>query len=150
MILGHATCSYLVLRSLKKHPSYLIIFVTLVGSYFPDFIDKPLNWFLGLNGRGFAHSLLFFLFISSIIFFVYKLKKWDFLKYFSLGHGLHLIQDYVNLPVLLYPFLGDPPQERVIPLFEMVSIFYTTWYAVPEWHMIFTLVIARDYFAKKS
>lgn len=63
--LGHVAIAYLCYSLLARTrfdrvPTDLPVLVVLFGSLFPDLVDKPLAWYLGVlpTGRTLAHSLL--------------------------------------------------------------------------------------------
>ena len=75
----------------------------LIGSIFPDIIDKPL-FLLGLgNGRFFFHSILFIL-ISFVILFLITKRNLKFSFPFLAGMSIHLILDFPKVP-LFFPFI---------------------------------------------
>ena len=61
---GHLAVAYLVYASLARlrtrPPEVLPVLALGVGALFPDLVDKPLAWYLGVlpTGRTLAHSLL--------------------------------------------------------------------------------------------
>ncbi len=62
--LGHAAIAYLLYSGWKRlqssgPPASIAVVVLLVGSSFPDLVDKPLAWYVGVlpTGRTLAHSL---------------------------------------------------------------------------------------------
>lgn len=91
-----------------------------VGSQFPDLIDKPLAWWLGVlpGGRTLAHSLLF----AAVLFpGVYalgiRLDRLEAATAFAIGHLSHLLADLPPLLLagylrgsefLLWPLLAQP------------------------------------------
>lgn len=61
---GHAAAAYLVWTAIThvsgdRSPSLAEFWVVIVGSQFPDIVDKPLAWTFGFlpSGRSLAHSL---------------------------------------------------------------------------------------------
>lgn len=63
--LGHAAVAYLCYSAstrwrFDESPATLPVLAVLFGSQFPDLVDKPLAWYLGVlpTGRTLAHSLL--------------------------------------------------------------------------------------------
>lgn len=77
-------------------------FALILGSIFPDLIDKTLMFFGLESGRGISHSLIFnfLLFISVVLIF----KKKSIYLPFVIGISFHLILDMPELP-LFYPFV---------------------------------------------
>lgn len=78
-----------------------------IGSQFPDLIDKPLAWWLGVlpSGRSLAHSLLF---AAGLIVVVYAagfaLDRVETATAFVIAHLSHLVTDLSPRTVLGYPF----------------------------------------------
>jgi hypothetical protein len=63
--LGHAAVGYLCYSLLTRArvdrpPGEFVVLFLLFGTQFPDLVDKPLAWYLGVipTGRTLAHSLL--------------------------------------------------------------------------------------------
>ncbi|MXV60994.1 metal-dependent hydrolase [Natronorubrum sp. JWXQ-INN-674] len=63
--LGHAAVAYLCYTVATRArfdapPAHIPVLVLVFGSQFPDLVDKPLAWYLGVipTGRTLAHSLL--------------------------------------------------------------------------------------------
>lgn len=120
MILGHLTGTYLIVKLLKPKAPIPLLICSLIGAYFPDIIDKSLMLFSVGNGRFVAHSLPFLtallVIISLPFLFIKPLKKYRSLYlWFSLGCYLHLLQDFVQIKTLLWPFLGPFEPTADIP-----------------------------------
>jgi membrane-bound metal-dependent hydrolase YbcI (DUF457 family) len=85
----------------------------LIGSIFPDLVDKVLAFLKLSNGRGFFHTLLFI----TICFFIVYLFSWGNKSIsvpFFIGMLFHILIDLPYVP-LFYPFImydftyqGDP------------------------------------------
>ena len=133
MILGHLTGTYLIVKLIKPKATLPLLTSALIGAYFPDIIDKTLMLFSIGNGRFVAHSLPFLTGLLGIIslFFIFleRIKKYrELYLWFSLGCYLHLIQDFVQIKTLLWPFLG--PFEKVVTqtppnLMRITTDYYT-------------------------
>lgn len=94
--------------------------VLLVGTQFPDLVDKPLAWSLALlpNGRSLAHSLLFAVPLLVVLWLV--LWRTPFERYvapFAVGYLTHLLADlpaavltgeFTYATYLLWPVLPSP------------------------------------------
>jgi len=103
--LGHAAVAYLCYTGLQRARTEtvggLAVVALLVGSQFPDLVDKPLSWSLGVlpTGRTLAHSLLI---LGPFVGLVYALTvRYDRAEYgiaFGVGAILHVLTD--SLPVL--------------------------------------------------
>lgn len=75
----------------------------LIGSLFPDIIDKPIL-LLGLgNGRFLSHNILFIL-INFVILFLITRRNLKVSFPFLAGMSIHLILDLPEIP-LFYPFI---------------------------------------------
>ena len=78
-------------------------FALIIGSLFPDIIDKCLL-FLNLgSGRGISHTILFIIISFVILHFITKGRKSISIP-FLVGMVLHLILDLPEVP-LFYPFM---------------------------------------------
>lgn len=78
-------------------------FALLIGSIFPDIIDKPI-FLLGLgNGRFFSHTI-FFILINFVILFLITKRNLKVSFPFLAGMSIHLILDFPKVP-LFYPFI---------------------------------------------
>ncbi|MBN1160626.1 MAG: metal-dependent hydrolase [Dehalococcoidales bacterium] len=91
---------------------YVDIRWLLVGSLLPDIIDKPIGQYFFRdtynNGRIFAHTLLFFIIISAIGFFLYKKRKRTWMLALAAGTFTHIILDemWQTPQTLFWPLLG--------------------------------------------
>ena len=73
--LGHAAIAYICYSvftrtTLERPPTHLPVLAVLLGSQFPDLVDKPLAWYLGVlpTGRTLAHSLLFLIPVTIAVY----------------------------------------------------------------------------------
>ncbi len=90
----------LIKRNFKVNRLALII-----GSVFPDIVDK-LTLFLGLgSGRGYAHSFLF-VFTSFLILFLFTKRNKSQSIPFLIGMLFHLILDIGPYLPLFWPFIS--------------------------------------------
>ncbi|WP_394739917.1 metal-dependent hydrolase [Natronococcus roseus] len=104
--LGHAAIGYLCYAlatrtRFDRPPGEVAVLVLLVGTQFPDLIDKPLAWYLGVipTGRTLAHSLLFLVPVSVGVYLLarrYGRPEYGFA--FGLGAISHTLVD--ALPAL--------------------------------------------------
>lgn len=78
-------------------------FFLIIGSLFPDLIDKPLLFLKFSSGRGFAHSLLFVVF-SFLVLHIISLRNGALSYSFLVGCLFHLALDLPGTP-LFYPFV---------------------------------------------
>lgn len=137
--LGHAAIAYLLytlwIRSRSSQPPTAIpIAFLLVGSQFPDLVDKPLAWYLDVlpTGRTLAHSLLVLVPLCVLVAAV--AAHYDRLEYgtaFGLGALSHALVD--ALPVLwggteanflLWPLLSVEPYESGAP--SIIDLFVSS------------------------
>ena len=86
-------------RPPRTTPALVLAF----GSQFPDLVDKPLGWWLGVipGGRLFAHTLLFTVILLPIVFLV--ASRYDRTEYagpFAIGHVSHILTDVSPLVLL--------------------------------------------------
>jgi len=91
---------------------YVDIRILLVGSMLPDIIDKPVGQFFFRetfsNGRIFSHTLLFFIVLSAIGFFLYRRYRQVWMFTLAGGTFFHLILDSMWLApaTLFWPAMG--------------------------------------------
>jgi len=78
-------------------------FALIVGSLFPDIIDKFLLFLSLGSGRGISHTILFILISFVILHFITKGRKSISIP-FLVGMVIHLILDLPEVP-LFYPFI---------------------------------------------
>ena len=128
--LGHAAVAYLCYSVLVRArnigpPDGVAVVVLLFGSQFPDLVDKPLAWYLGVlpTGRTLAHSLLV---IGPLAVAVYLLAaRYSRTEYgiaFGVGAVSHVLVD--ALPAiwggtdpgfLLWPLVAVEPYGNGAP-----------------------------------
>ena len=95
-------------NSTKWHIDYRFV---LLGSMFPDIVDKPIGMLIFANtianGRVYFHTLLVNLILLSVGFYLLKRKRPHFLI-FSLASSFHLVLDRMWLfPItFLWPLYG--------------------------------------------
>ena len=123
---GHLAVGYLLYtlytRTRYGHrPLAIATIFLVVGSQFPDLIDKPLSWTFGIlpTGRTLAHSLLFAVPVSVGVYEACKRHdrlhtEWGIA--FVIGTLSHVIVD--ALPALLW---GDPTEARFL-LWPLLSV----------------------------
>ncbi len=104
--LGHAAVAYIAyaLVTRKRYdapPGDVAIWVLVVGSQFPDLVDKPLAWYVGVlpTGRTLAHSLLVVVPLSLAVFVLAShYDRGEYGVAFAVGVISHVILD--ALPAL--------------------------------------------------
>lgn len=95
------------------------------GTQFPDLIDKPLAWSLGLlpHGRSLAHSLFTALVVVAVVRFALRRRDHDAeATAFAVGYASHLVADAIHpairgelgeLGYLAWPVVPAPTYETV-------------------------------------
>ncbi|MFC7214683.1 metal-dependent hydrolase [Saliphagus sp. GCM10025334] len=135
--LGHAALAYLLYslwtrRHLARVPSAVAVVCVLVGSQFPDLIDKPLAWYVPVlpTGRSLAHSLLFVLPVSlAVLAIASRYDRPTYAIAFAIGAFSHLLADTVpalwgaeEFGYLLWPVVPVEPYEEGPPsILELFS-----------------------------
>ncbi|MFP9190826.1 metal-dependent hydrolase [Natronosalvus vescus] len=137
--LGHAAIAYLLytfwMRSRTNQPPTAIpVAFLLLGSQFPDLVDKPLAWYLGVlpTGRTLAHSLLVLVPLCLLVAaFTARYDRPEYGTAFGLGALSHVLVD--ALPVLwggtepnhlLWPLLSVEPYESGAP--SIIDLFVSS------------------------
>ncbi|MDR5674376.1 Membrane-bound metal-dependent hydrolase YbcI, DUF457 family [Halalkaliarchaeum sp. AArc-CO] len=128
---GHVAVAYLcysiaVRIRANELPDHGPVLMVVVGSLFPDIVDKPLAWYLGVlpTGRTLAHSLLVLIPLSYLGYRVAnRFERPEYGIAFAIGALSHSIVD--ALPVLwdaeaeanflLWPLLAVEPYEEGAP-----------------------------------
>ena len=112
---GHLAVGYLLYslythRRFNRPPQDYTTLALVVGTQFPDLLDKPLAWTLGLlpTGRSLTHSLLTALLIIVLLrVLVRHHTQRPLVAAFSLGYLSHLAADSLySLIVGEYYYLG--------------------------------------------
>lgn len=107
---GHLAVGYLLYTAFvhlrdRRAPTDLATIALAVGTQFPDLVDKPLAWSLGVlpNGRSLAHSLVTALLVVALVELVARRRGYGSIATaFAVGYFSHLVGD------ALYPALsGD-------------------------------------------
>lgn len=118
--------SYTLLRD-GRVPGGAVVLAVVVGSQFPDLVDKPLAWQFGVlpNGRMFMHSLVVAApFSLAVLALSWRLDRRRVGGAFVAGHLLHVPGDfYATLPGwppplpnnMLWPLV--PPRDLTKPEF---------------------------------
>lgn len=124
---GHLAVAYLTLASVESHrnrePAMLVTAIALAGSQFPDLIDKPLAWSLGVLpvGRSLAHSVVVLAPLIAIVAILVGHRHRRLVTAGAIGIGSHLLADGLGpvlardldgLRYLAWP-LVDPPTYAV-------------------------------------
>ncbi len=80
----------------------------LLGSIFPDIVDKPLGVIFQVSGRAFCHTLLFTVLILAAGICLFRIRKSPGLFFFALGCVTHVLLDsmWLNKITFLWPLFG--------------------------------------------
>ncbi|WP_380681456.1 metal-dependent hydrolase [Salinigranum sp. GCM10025319] len=143
--LGHATFGYLLYVPFAwladyRLPYRLTLASLLVGTQFPDLVDKPLA-FVGVlpSGRALGHSVFFAVGLFVALWFVTRRYDCPHLTVpFGFGHVSHVVGDLLlplvagqrgDFTFLLYPVLPAPeyPSDGIAPWVRIVR-----YYSSPE------------------
>jgi len=124
---GHVGVGYLVYTLLRRRvgerPAGPAVLALVLGTQFPDLVDKPLGWTVGLlpGGRSLAHSLLTTAVVAVLVYaLAHRVRHRVTGVAFLLGVVLHLLGDALypalrgetgELSFLLWPVLPMPEPE---------------------------------------
>lgn len=128
--LGHVAVGYLLYAlatriRFDRPPAHLPALALVLGTQFPDLVDKPLAWYAGVipTGRSLAHSLLVLIPVVLAVFLIARsYDRRELGIAFGLGAISHALID--ALPVLwggttpnflLWPALAVEPYESGPP-----------------------------------
>ncbi len=116
---GHLAVGYLCyvaatgLRD-DSEQTFATLTAVAIGTQFPDLVDKPLAWSLGVlpSGRSFAHSLVTFTLVVSLLYLVgRRLHRREPVVAFAIGYLSHCLVDLG--PGVAFGLLrGDPSQLK--------------------------------------
>ena len=121
LAVGYVLYSVLARVRLGRSPGGRAALVVAVGTQFPDLVDKPLAWTLGIlaSGRSLAHSLLTAtIVIAAVMWYAQRRDRSELAVAFAVGYLSHLLGDalgpllageYVYLSSLGWPLLSPPP-----------------------------------------
>lgn len=101
---GHLAVGYLALVARRRAPpGGPAVLAVAFGTQFPDLVDKPLAWYLGVipNGRSLTHSAITATVVVALVWWVAARRDRTALAAaFGLGYASHLAAD------ALYPALA--------------------------------------------
>ncbi|GAA0456025.1 metal-dependent hydrolase [Halococcus dombrowskii] len=123
---GHLAFGYLLVSALVRvvpdwEMDRTTVLLVLLGTQFPDLVDKPLAWTFHVlpSGRSLAHSLFALVAVCALVGYYYRRRgRPDLGVAFTVGYGSHLIGDgygyllsgeYTYLSSLGWPLLPPPP-----------------------------------------
>lgn len=152
--IGHAAVAYLLYsaycRRTGQTPLVLGVVALFIGSQFPDLIDKPLAWYIGVipTGRSLAHTLFVVIPVSIVVYLISRRYDRDEIGIaFGIGAISHSLVDALpalwgatDARFLLWPVLpiedyGDAGPPTVFGLL-MESV------TDPYFHLEFMLLAA--------
>jgi inner membrane protein len=120
---------------LKSLANFLDIRLLILGSMFPDIIDKPLSFFGFGDGRSLTHTLLIttIFLLASLIMFLFQRKTW--LLAIAIGMLSHLLLDsmWTTPNTFLWPLHGwafPAPDHRTG--LNQLGIWWNTLMTHPE------------------
>ena len=130
--LGHVAVAYLCYTLATRArfdapPGHLAALVLVFGSQFPDLLDKPLAWYVGVlpTGRTLAHSLLFLIPVSVAVYLLARrYGRGEYGVAFAIGALSHAVVDAVpalwestnqSAAHLLWPITTVEPYESGAP-----------------------------------
>lgn len=125
---GHLAVGYLLYSALARWrfdrpPGEAAALAVLFGTQFPDLIDKPLAWTVGLipSGRSLAHSLLTASVVCALVWMYARHRGYPlFGVAFAVGYISHLFADalaplaggqYAYVAYLGWPVLAQPSYD---------------------------------------
>ncbi|WP_266081703.1 metal-dependent hydrolase [Haladaptatus caseinilyticus] len=156
---GHLATGYLLYSGYcaarsRNPPTDITVLALALGTQFPDLIDKPLAWNVGIlpTGRSLTHSLLSAsVILGCLYYFSYRGTRRDIWVAFAIGYLSHLIAD-IALPLLqgdtayanflLWPFLSTPPYKTAPSFTAHFTNMEFTWFFVFQ---LFLVVLAIYY-----
>jgi hypothetical protein len=132
---GHAAVGYLAYTALCRFrtgsvPDGAAVLALAVGTQFPDLIDKPLAWYLGVlpSGRSLGHSVFVTALLLAVVHRVaMHYRRQELSLAFAVGHLLHLAGDTVypladgdigQLQFLLWPVVSQQGGETGYSILE--------------------------------
>ncbi|SDK11471.1 LexA-binding, inner membrane-associated putative hydrolase [Halovenus aranensis] len=96
-------CYTLASRQTDRYPSQgAAVLLLAVGTQFPDLVDKPLAWQLGVlpSGRGVAHSFLVALVLSALLILAGRqVRRLPEAIAFAVGYVTHILGDAVPVAI---------------------------------------------------
>lgn len=168
---GHLAAAYLLYAGFlrlrgRSAPGEIAVLLVLIGSLFPDLVDKPFSWYLGVlpTGRSLAHSLVVLLPVCAGVYLV--ARQWNRRSggiAFGIGALSHLLvdalpglwRDDASVSFLLYPLVPVEPYPEGPPsilgllqasmsdpyfLFEFVLVAAALWvwrlHGYPGWRPV--------------
>lgn len=134
---GHAAVGYLLYVALVRYrfgerPEGAPVIALAIGTQFPDLVDKPLAWYLGVlpSGRSLAHSVFVAMVLISLVYWLAsRFDRSELGVAFALGYLSHLLGDVVYplfrgeweaVGILLWPIVPQPGSETDYTILEVL------------------------------
>lgn len=141
MIIGHLAVAGIAKKTWFESESLLLMSLAALG---PDLIDKPAHLIFGFPGRGVSHSLAFFLVLILLALLSRSLigySKKTMIAGLSMW-GTHLVGDFLEFHILLWPFGGQAAPGSRFNLMEKFWQFYIErYYFAQFWLEVTSIVI---------
>lgn len=124
LAVGYLLCSLWIRSRYQQRPVAGVAIALAFGTQFPDLIDKPLAWHLGVlpSGRTGAHSLLVAIpLIICLVVLLDRVEQRPLARWFGIGYLAHVFSDglypvlygeYAYLGYLLWPVTSLPELEE--------------------------------------
>jgi hypothetical protein len=148
MILGHLAIAVVGKQTVFQRTNLAFL---AVAALLPDILDKPANFLLGLPGRGAGHTLIVFAAATCLVWLLSpSLRKNPYLLLSGMVMwGTHLAGDFVQWPVLLWPFAGalepTPPISLAVMIHSLPSSAQlTTNLWVASWDRLYQFYVLRS------
>lgn len=146
---GHLAVGYLLYTSLVRvrdgrSPDGPTVLLLAFGTQFPDLVDKPLAWGLGVlpSGRTLAHSLLAATIVVAVVYAYARHRDVPELAVaFGVGYLSHPFADALlpflqgqteYVAYLFWPLLGMPFYETEATVLASIGAFDLTVYGVAQ------------------
>ncbi len=156
--MGHVAIAYLLYTlstrvRFETSPAAGPAIVVVFGSLFPDLVDKPLAWYVGVlpTGRSLAHSLLVLVPLCLVVYIVARARdREEYAVAFAIGALSHSLVD--ALPVLwdesastsflLWPYWSVGPYEDGAPgVLELLQASLSDPYFLSEFVLLAVAVV---------
>ncbi|SFR65036.1 metal-dependent hydrolase [Halogeometricum limi] len=139
---GHAGFGYLLYSALVRArtgrpPTGPPVLGLVLGTQFPDLVDKPAAWTFDVlaSGRSLGHSVFTFAILMGVLWAVFDTpRRRALVAAFGVGYGSHLVGDALapvvqgeseNLGYLLWPLLPGPTDHNTSFLEFFLSLQWT-------------------------
>lgn len=157
---GHAAVGYLLYSIIVRYrlgsgdrPAGGPVLALAIGTQFPDLVDKPLAWYLGVlpSGRSLAHSVFTAIVLLAILHWVaVQYERRDLNLAFVLGYLSHLLADvaydlirgeWEAVRILLWPIVSQTESETEYTIIEVLLQSSQSLYGIFEM-LLFALATA--------